>query len=171
MFALWRSTFVQNVFLKVRGGEGSGRLKKEVAKTLTRLRYQKNTNAKQNRNVLFVLTQITRIEYLCHHLILTRERLHANHYTDTPCGEFIKALRGNDGPTEIVIAAKNEVRSIEIDGIYVLTDDLEGIGRYTSEVETDGQASNRLFALMCLWRYYYKYFILFFYHDFVAYIV
>lgn len=101
LFAFWRCTVVQNVFFKIRGRRGGGEAKRRRRRRSRAIAARWNTTTK---NVLPVLAQITRIEYLCYHLVLTRERLDANHHTDTPCGEFVKPLSGDHRTAEVVVA-------------------------------------------------------------------
>lgn len=113
--------------------------------------------------------QVRRIIDLRYHLVLARYRFDANQYTDTPCGKLIEALVGDDGATEIVAAAEDEVGRRQVDGMNVSTDDFDRIRRYTGEAQANGQARNKLFALFGGRGYYNVNFILFFYHDSVVY--
>lgn len=121
------------------------------------------------RILRFVLSEVTWIKGMRHELIFAWQALNAYNHANTFVRPVIKSLCGDYRSTKIVVAAEHEISRRKINRIDIFPDDFNGIvesGQSRSELPQCDQ----LLALLACWCYYYLYFILFFYHNIIAYV-
>lgn len=118
----------------------------------------------------FVLSEVTWIKGMRHELIFAWQALNAYNHANTSCGQFIKSLCGDYRSAKIVVAAEHEISRRKINRIDIFPDDFNGIGLNQGKAVANCQACDQLLALLACWCYYYLYFILFFYHNIIAYV-